>query len=77
MKRFVLFLAAVLLLGGSAAAQSYEPTPENLRQRADFQQRRLGIFLHWGIYSTYANGICRLPESTMLPILWRPSISTP
>lgn len=56
MKRFVLFLAAVLLLGGSAAAQSYEPTPENLRQRADFQQRRLGIFLHWGIYSTYAQG---------------------
>ena len=55
----VLFLAAVVALflaGGSATAQHYVPTPENLAQRADFQQHRLGIFLHWGIYATYAQG---------------------
>lgn len=55
----VLFLAALVaffLACGSAAAQHYVPTPENLAQRADFQQHRLGIFLHWGIYATYAQG---------------------
>ena len=56
MRRLLSLMAAVLLLGGPAAAQSYVPTPGNLRQRADFQQHRLGIFLHWGIYSTYAQG---------------------
>ena len=58
-KSSVLFLAAVVALflaGGSATAQHYVPTPENLAQRADFQQHRLGIFLHWGIYATYAQG---------------------
>ena len=49
-------IAALLLLCTGLAAQSYTPTPENLRQRAEFQQHRLGIFLHWGIYATYAQG---------------------
>ena len=56
MKRILLFLSAALLLGSPAFAQGYVPTPENLAQRADFQQHRLGIFLHWGIYATYAQG---------------------
>ena len=56
MKRFLSLLAVALLLSGTAIAQSYVPTPENLQQRADFQQHRLGIFLHWGIYATYAQG---------------------
>ena len=56
MKRLISLLAVTLLLGGSAIAQTYVPTPENLQQRADFQQHRLGIFLHWGIYATYAQG---------------------
>lgn len=56
MKRLLSLLAVTLLLGGSAIAQTYVPTPENLQQRADFQQHRLGIFLHWGIYATYAQG---------------------
>jgi alpha-L-fucosidase len=56
MKRLLSLMAVVLLLGGSAIAQTYVPTPENLQQRADFQQHRLGIFLHWGIYATYAQG---------------------
>lgn len=56
MKRILFLLAATLLLGLSANAQTYVPTPENLQQRAEFQQHRLGIFLHWGIYATYAQG---------------------
>ncbi len=55
MKR-ILSLFAALLLCGSSLAQSYVPSPENLRERAAFQQHRLGIFLHWGIYATYAQG---------------------
>ena len=55
MKHLVLFLAT-LTLCLATAAQSYTPTPENLQARAAFQQHRLGIFLHWGIYATYAQG---------------------
>lgn len=55
MKR-ILSLLAVLLLCGHAAAQPYVPTADNLRERAAFQQHRLGIFLHWGIYAAYAQG---------------------
>ena len=56
MKRFLSLLAVAFLLSGTAIAQTYVPTSENLQQRADFQQHRLGIFLHWGIYATYAQG---------------------
>ena len=55
MKRLLPFLAA-LTLCVAATAQPYTPTPENLQARAAFQQHRLGIFLHWGIYATYAQG---------------------
>ena len=55
MKRILPFFSA-LLLCINAAAQSYTPSPENLQQRAEYQQHRLGIFLHWGIYATYAQG---------------------
>ena len=55
MKRFFSLLAT-LTLCLAAAAQSYTPSPENLQARAAFQQHRLGIFLHWGIYATYAQG---------------------
>jgi len=55
MKRFAILLSALLLVG-TAFAQSYVPTPENLQAREAFSQHRLGIFLHWGIYATYAQG---------------------
>ena len=34
----------------------YVPTPENLARRQEFEGFRFGIFLHWGIYSTFARG---------------------
>ena len=51
-------LAATLtLLSGSARAQApYVPSEGNLQSRKEFSEHRLGIFLHWGIYSTYAQG---------------------
>jgi alpha-L-fucosidase len=57
MKKILIFLMGCLVLtGGSAVAQSYVPSPENLQARKEFQQHRLGIFLHWGLYATYAQG---------------------
>lgn len=55
MKRFAMTLALAVLAAASAFAQ-YVPTEGNLESRKDFHERRLGIFLHWGIYSTYAQG---------------------
>ena len=49
----------LLLLAVTAAAPlraQYVPSPENLERRAEFEGFRLGIFIHWGIYSTYAQG---------------------
>lgn len=34
----------------------YEPAPENLTVRKEFEADRFGIFLHWGIYAEYAQG---------------------
>lgn len=59
-------LSLGLLLGGSsfvtpsiASAQStdtYVPSPENLEARKDFANDKFGIFLHWGLYSMFAQG---------------------
>ena len=41
---------------GEAFAQDYVPTEENLQSRKEFSNERLGIFLHWGLYSMFAQG---------------------
>ncbi len=38
------------------AANHYVPTPENLQARQQFADRRFGVFLHWGLYSLFAQG---------------------
>ena len=55
MKKLLLLHAAVLAVICSAHAQ-YLPAQENLARRAEFEGFRFGIFIHWGIYSTYAQG---------------------
>ena len=40
----------------SLSAQKYEPTPEILKAREEFSDARFGIFIHWGIYSMFAQG---------------------
>lgn len=37
-------------------AESYIPTDEVMKSRADFAADRFGIFLHWGIYSMFGQG---------------------
>jgi len=36
--------------------KAYVPTPENLKARKEFADSKLGIFIHWGIYSMFAQG---------------------
>ncbi|MBQ5985590.1 MAG: alpha-L-fucosidase [Bacteroidales bacterium] len=57
-KRFFTLLLCLLLGGAAVSAQteSYTPSESNLRAREKFASHRLGIFLHWGIYSSYAQG---------------------
>ncbi len=50
------FSAVLLFLTVAAQAQTYVPTPENLQARTWFQDAKFGLFVHWGVYSTLADG---------------------
>ena len=60
----VLLSVAMLLCTATLSAQNisdfekvtYTPTEANMKARAQFQDNKFGIFLHWGIYSMLANG---------------------
>lgn len=56
MKKHLLLLLLVLTMPFEVTAQSYIPTPENLENRRNFAADRFGIFIHWGIYSLFAQG---------------------
>ena len=61
MKKIFMFLATVSFMGllsaSSASAQNnYVPTEDNLKAREAFEDMRFGIFIHWGIYSMFAQG---------------------
>ncbi len=52
-----LFLITVCILAmGSASAQTYTPTAENLAARNDFQDMKFGMFIHWGASSVLGAG---------------------
>ncbi len=38
------------------SAQPYTPPLENLQARKNFSDKRFGIFIHWGLYSMFAQG---------------------
>ncbi|MBR1732527.1 MAG: alpha-L-fucosidase [Alloprevotella sp.] len=59
MRRYARTLAAAIALSAAlstATAQTYVPTPENLAARQKFADSKFGIFLHWGLYSMFAQG---------------------
>lgn len=56
MKKIALCALMLLLSVNSIHAQSYQPTADNLKARATFQDNKFGIFLHWGLYSMLATG---------------------
>jgi alpha-L-fucosidase len=48
-----------ITLGLSAAAfaqEDYQPTAANLAARTAFQDRKFGMFIHWGVYSVLGDG---------------------
>ncbi len=47
---------SVVLTLATADAQTYQPTPENLKARQEFQDAKFGMFIHWGIYSVLGDG---------------------
>jgi len=50
-------LASICLLPYLGFAQkNYVPSQENLTSRKEFADMKFGIFLHWGIYSMFAQG---------------------
>jgi alpha-L-fucosidase len=51
--RYVLGFA---LVAGAPAASTYQPAPENLKARREFQDAKFGMFIHWGVYSILGAG---------------------
>lgn len=50
-------LATVCVFVVDASAQAdYQPTPENLQARREFQDAKFGMFIHWGVYSVLGDG---------------------
>ena len=51
-----ILVAMILPLLTTIKVVAYTPTAENLQAREEFQNNRFGIFIHWGIYSMFAQG---------------------
>ena len=51
-----LCLSASLFATPAFAQEGYQPAPENVQARQNFADHKFGIFLHWGIYSMFAQG---------------------
>jgi alpha-L-fucosidase len=56
MKRSLLIFICTLLLLRNPIAQTYTPTPENLKARETFNNDRFGLFIHWGPFSIPGDG---------------------
>lgn len=56
MRKSTCLAAALLFACASFSQTGYRPTSENLKNRQDFQDRKFGMFIHWGIYSLLGDG---------------------
>jgi len=54
----LVFVLAFLIFSSlpSAAQSTYQPSPENLQARHEFQDMKFGMFIHWGVYSVLGDG---------------------
>ena len=48
--------ASVFRAPRASAQTDYQPTPENLQARREFQDMKFGMFIHWGVYSVLGDG---------------------
>ncbi len=53
---YCIFFALLIFVAGATAQKGYTPSPENLKNRQEFQNMKFGVFIHWGIYSMMADG---------------------
>lgn len=58
MNKLLCTIAGASLMFSAAANETttYTPTPENMQARQEFADNGFGIFIHWGIYSMFAQG---------------------
>jgi len=49
-------LSAFFVCAGSLSGYAYTPTEEVKKSQKEFASDRFGIFIHWGIYSMFAQG---------------------
>jgi alpha-L-fucosidase len=56
MKKFLILFVYLLVHQSVSAQWKYEPSAENLKNREWFQQAKLGLFIHWGVYSVLGDG---------------------
>jgi alpha-L-fucosidase len=56
MNKLFALLLATSIVSVSYSQTTYTPTAENLKNRQEFQDRKFGMFIHWGIYSLLADG---------------------
>ena len=64
MKPCMLF--AFMLLGSIASAQTYTPSPANLKARQEFQDMKFGMFIHWGIASVLGDDMWAMEEKKIV-----------
>lgn len=55
MKNLFICLFTVILATNSHA-QTYFPSPENIKARSEFQDEKFGLFIHWGVFSILGDG---------------------
>ena len=56
MKKIIFILLLITQLSNSYSQSKYVPSKSNLENRAWFDESRLGIFIHWGVYSLLGDG---------------------
>ena len=56
MKKFISLTLLLAVATTSFAQKDYTPSEGNLKARQEFADSKFGIFLHWGLYSIFAQG---------------------
>lgn len=65
MKKLIPLVLLLVVTATSLAQHTYTPSDGNLKARQEFADSKFGIFLHWGIYSTFAQGEWYLHKSKL------------
>ena len=56
LKILALLISANIATAAALAQSAYQPSPENLKARQEFQDAKFGMFIHWGVYSVLGDG---------------------